>query len=171
MRIDGFIMMPIFSFQNAITVYTGQNIGAGKLDRVRQGMWQCILMAFGTGVVIVAAILLFGETLAGFFTETGEIVDIAVRMLRIISPAYVVMSSGFILWGLMRGAGDAMTPMWSSFIVTFFIRIPVTYYLVGRMQKPEALFIGMITAWLLNAAFAVAAYRLGWWKTKGIIKA
>ena len=114
MRIDGFVMMPIFSFGNAMTVYAGQNVGAGKMDRVDRGLKQCIRISVCTAIVLVTIMLLFGHYIAGAFTETQEVVDLTMRMLWILVPGYFALSAANVLWGVIRGAGDAISPLWAS---------------------------------------------------------
>ena len=59
MRVDGFAMMPNFSFGTAMTTYAGQNIGAGKMERVTKGAKQGTLMAVGCSAFITLIILIF----------------------------------------------------------------------------------------------------------------
>ena len=70
MRIDGFVMMPAFSFGAAMTTFAGQNIGAGRLDRVETGAKKGTLVAMGTSAVITVLILIFGKYLMSLFTNT-----------------------------------------------------------------------------------------------------
>jgi len=169
MRIDGFVMMPIFAFSTAIMVFTGQNVGAGKMDRVKQGERQCTFLALGTSVVLVAGILLLSKPIARLFTGTEEIVDMSARFLMILALGYIAMAYSQVLWGIIRGAGDTITPMWMTFI-SVAIRVPAAYLLVYLMGTPDALFISMTITWVSGTLFAVMAYRRGRWRSMGIIK-
>ena len=90
-------------------------------------------------------------------------------MMRILAVGYVAMAVTQILSGVMRGAGDTMTPMWISMITTIIIRVPIAYGLAALMQSPDALFISMLTSWVMGAVLTVIAYRMGRWKKKSII--
>lgn len=169
MRIDGFVMMPNFSFGNAMTVYAGQNMGAGRVDRLGIGVRQCALMAFGTAVIMIGIILLFGRHIAGVFTDTPEVIDIAMRGLRILAIGYIIFAVNMVLWGVIRGAGDAITPMWGAIINTAVVRVPTAYVFVHFMGRPEALFYSLLAAWVSNAAIGALAYRFGSWRNKGIV--
>ena len=170
MRIDGFVMMPIFSFGMAMTVFTGQNVGAGKLDRLSLGLKQCIKMSLGVAIIIVAVILLFGHNIARAFTDVPEVIAMSRTGLRILAFGYLGMSVNMVLWGTIRGAGDAITPLWSAIINTVVVRVPVAYLLVHLMARPEALFYSLLIAWLTNLMLGTLAYRFGKWRTKGIVK-
>ena len=67
MRVDGFAMMPNFSFGTAMTTYAGQNVGARRMDRVEQGAKQGTLIAVGTSTTITLLIVIFGHHLMGIF--------------------------------------------------------------------------------------------------------
>jgi putative MATE family efflux protein len=169
MRIDSFVMMPIFSFGNAITVYTGQNVGAGKIDRVSQGFRQCCLLASGTALVLVSLILLFGHHIAGAFTQTREVIDLSMRMLRILAIGYISFSVSMVLWGVIRGAGDAMSPLWANLINVTIIRVPSAFLFVHLLGKPEALMYSMLAGWLFNLFMAIFTYRRGKWRGKSLV--
>jgi len=170
MRMDGFVMMPNFSFGNAISVYAGQNIGAGKIERVSQGVKQCAMMALGTAVVLVSIVLLFSRPIAGVFTDTPEVIEMAMRFLRILAIGYIVFSLNMVLWGAIRGAGDAITPLWGSVVNTLVVRVPTAFLFVHLLGTPEALMYSLLTAWVTNAMLGAAAYRFGKWRTKGIVQ-
>jgi len=125
MRVDGFAMMPNFSFGTAMTTYAGQNVGAGRLDRVKQGTISGLKIAVSVAVTITIIILLFGRYLMGIFTDTAELVDLGMRMMKILAAGYIAMAVTQVLSGVMRGAGDTVTPMWISLITTIGLRIPV----------------------------------------------
>jgi len=169
MRIDGFVMMPNFSFGNAMTVYSGQNVGAGKLDRLTRGTKQGAIMALATAIILVTIILVFGRFIAGAFTQTQEVVDMSIRFLRILAIGYVIFALNSVLWGVIRGAGDAMTPMWAAFINTIFVRVPSAYFLVWWLGRPEALFYSLLLGWTTNTLLALISYRIGKWRKRGLL--
>lgn len=175
MRVDGFAMMPNFSFGTAMTTYAGQNVGARELERVDEGAKQGTFIAMGVSAAITALILVFGKYLMGIFTDTAELVDMSMRMMRILAVGYIAMAVTQSLSGVMRGAGDTMTPMWISLITTVAIRVPVAYgiaYLTRSEQYPggrcESIFISLLFSWTLGAIITFIFYRWGKWKQKAI---
>ena len=175
MRVDGFAMMPNFSFGTALTTYAGQNVGAGKYDRVIKGAKQGTLLAVGCSALITVIILLFGKHLMGVFTETAALVDMSYYLMKIIAVGYLGVAITQSLSGIMRGAGDTMTPMWISLITTVLIRVPVAYglsYLTRTPELPvvrfECIHISLLTSWVLGAIVTAIAYSMGKWKNKAI---
>ena len=179
MRVDGFAMMPNFTFGTTMTTYTGQNIGAGKLDRCVKGTKAGLKIGLTVSMILVALILLFGPYLIEMFTSTPEVISTGVRMMQILAVGYIAMGVTQILSGVMRGAGDTMTPMWISIITTVIIRVPMAYGLEfltrpegGAMGSgsPDPLFISLLISWVMGAILTSVAYRMGRWKKKSIIK-
>ena len=173
MRVDGFAMMPNFTFGQAMSVYTGQNVGAGKYDRVTKGVKQGGLLAFAFSTVITIVLLFCGNILFGFFTDTEELIDLATRMIRIMAVGYICISVTQVLGGVMRGAGDTVSPMWISIASTIAIRIPVAYWLAGLTQTPDfphgqpiALFGSLMISWVLGMILSIIIFSIGKWKKK-----
>ncbi|MBR5505848.1 MAG: MATE family efflux transporter [Clostridia bacterium] len=176
MRVDGFAMMPNFSFGTAMTTYAGQNIGAGRLDRVKTGAKQGTFIAVACSAFITLIILLFGKYLMAIFTETSSLVDLSVYLMRILAVGYIAMAVTQSLSGVMRGAGDTMTPMWISLCTTVLLRIPLAYgisYLTRTPQLPNGRFeciqISLLITWVMGAVLTAIFYRVGKWKNKAIM--
>jgi len=168
MRIDAFVMMPIFSFANAVTVYTGQNMGIKNIDRIKLGIRQCSIMSLIVSFVMVSLILIFGQYIALAFSSTQEVIDLAIRMLFILGGGYVVLSYNMIVWGVIRGAGDAMSPLVGSILNSVIVRVPTAFLFVHLMGRPEALMYSLLAGWIFNLLIAIVVYRMGKWRTKGI---
>ena len=152
MRVDGFAMMPNFSFGTAMTTYAGQNVGAHRMDRV-----------------------VFGKNLMAIFTDTSELVTLSANMMKILAVGYLAMAITQSLSGVMRGAGDTMTPMWISMITTVVIRVPLAYGLAFLTRTPElpngryqVLWISLLVCWCMGALLTFLFYKRGNWKKKAL---
>jgi putative MATE family efflux protein len=175
MRVDGFAMLPNFSFGTALTTYAGQNVGANYHDRVEKGARQGTLLAIGVSTTITALIMLFGKQLMGIFTDTQELVNLSMKLMRILAVGYIVMAITQSLSGIMRGAGDTVTPMWISLFTTVVVRVPLAYfltYLTRSSEYPngrqESIFISLLCSWLIGAFVTYLFYRRGKWKKRAI---
>ncbi len=171
MRVDGFAMMPNFSFGQAMTMYTGQNVGAKKFDRLKSGTVQGTVMAVSVSAFFLALILLFGHQLMGLFTDTESLIEMSFGMMCILAVGYVAMGVTQSLAGVMRGAGDTMTPMWLSLLTTVVMRVPLAYA-IAEFTKTEALPqgdyrcipISLLCSWIFGMLIHVAAFMSGRWK-------
>ena len=173
MRVDGFAMMPNFTFGMAMTTYIGQNIGASKWDRVHKSARVGLTLSLITCGILVGALLLFGENLMRIFTNTDEVVVLGMNMIRLMAVGYLGVAVTQVLMGIMRGAGDTVTPMIISLITTIALRIPVAYGMAYLTRSealptgaPESIFVSLLVSWTLGAIITIIFYRLGKWKNK-----
>jgi len=173
MRIDGFAMMPNFTFGVAATTFAGQNVGARKLDRVFKGAKEMTLIALGTAAVMVAAILLLGKNLLYIFTQTPEVINLGLSMLQTLAIGYVAFAATQVLQGIMRGAGETMIPMWISMLTTVVIRMPLAYIWAFLSRSPEfpngdpfCLYGSLLISWLCGCGMSVFAYFRGKWRKR-----
>ena len=175
MRVDGFAMMPNISFGTAMSTYAGQNVGAGLYERVTKGAKQGTFLAAGCSTVITCIILLFGKSLMGVFTQTPELVEMSYNLMKILAVGYIAMAVTQSLSGVMRGAGDTMTPMWISLITTVCVRVPLAYGISFLTRTPslplgikECIQISLVTSWILGAILTTAFYKKGKWREKAL---
>ena len=175
MRVDGYAMLPNFSFGQAMGTYAGQNVGAGRLDRLKTGTRQGTLMSFVTALLLVPVILFFGPALMSLFAPGNtELIHLAMHMMYILAAGYIAVSISQSLQGVIRGAGDTLSPMWITIATSVLIRVPLAYglvYLTRRMELPvlrqeEMIFISLLTIWLIGAVLTVIVYFRGKWRDK-----
>ena len=173
MRVDGFAMMPNFTFGQAMSVYTGQNVGAGKLDRGSKGTKQGAALALAFATAITLTLLFCGPFLFRMFTDTQFLIDLATRMIRLMAVGYICIAITQVLGGVMRGAGDTVSPMWISIISTIIIRVPLAYILAELTKnetyphgQPIALFGALMISWVLGMVLSIIVYAIGKWRKK-----
>ena len=168
MRVDGFAMMPNFSFGQAMSVYAGQNVGACRYDRVHKGVGQGTAIALSFSAVITVVLLFLNKYLFAIFTETTALIDLAGQMMRIMAVGYPAVSISQVLGGIMRGMGDTVTPMWISIVSTVVLRVPIAYILAFFTRSAEyphghpfSLSISLLISWTMGMVITVIAYRFG----------
>ncbi|MDR1820827.1 MAG: MATE family efflux transporter, partial [Oscillospiraceae bacterium] len=190
MSIDGFAVLPSQSFSMAASTYVGQNIGAGRWDRVKKGTLTCFLMCLIFTAVMVAAILLFGENLYRLFIDAADkdradIISLGMNLIVIMLPAYFLMVVNMTYSGVMRGAGDATGTMWISMIINVFLKVPLTIFWINMSAKYydpsivkagytpngdiRTMFYAMLVCFGIGCGITMLYYRHGKWKTKSIV--
>ncbi len=178
MRVDGYAMLPNFSFGQAMSTFAGQNIGARRLDRLKDGTRQGLMLSVGTSLVLTPLVLLSGPALMRLFTPEQELIALSMGMMYILAVGYVGTAVTQVLQGVMRGAGDTVTPMWISFGTVIVMRVPLAYGLVELARSMDAplrtqerlVFVSMLAAWLTGMLITIVVYRLGKWKKKSGIE-
>ena len=178
MRIDAFAMMPNFTFGIAITTFVGQNMGAGKLERVDRGSRAAVILAVSVSTFLTLLLLLFGGSMIRLFTDTQEIVALGIRMIRILAAGYIAMSLIQVFGGIMHGAGVTMPSMWIALFTTVFIRVPIAYSMAYLTRSatwpngsPDALFFSLLISWVMGAVLTYGWYKRGTWRKKQIVSA
>ncbi len=170
-RIDSLAVIPIMNFSASLSGFVGQNIGAGKIDRVKRGLWATIKMSVVFSIIISTIILIWGEKMMVVFTTNPKVVDIGYHYLMIVSIFYVAFAVMFCINGLLRGAGAAIIPMYITLLSLWIVRIPLAYLLSRTFGMGEAgIWWSIPLGWLMGAVASILYYRLGNWKDKSVVK-
>ena len=131
-KLEGFAFLPVTCFTQAISTFVGQNLGAGKHDRVKKGVAFGVICSCSMAGLISAVSYAFAPQLIGFFSETQEAIDFGTAHMRTICPFFFLLAFSHCIAGVMRGAGKASVPMftmlgcWCIFRVTY-ISVAVRY--------------------------------------------
>lgn len=110
-KIDALFWMIVSAFGISVTTFVGQNYGAGKNDRVRKGVRDCMVMTAVSTVLISALLYYFGIYFYEMFTSDATVITIGIRMMRYLVPTYITYIAIEILSGALRGVGDCWIPM------------------------------------------------------------
>ncbi len=164
------LVQQIFSALGAaIVTYTGQNMGAGRHDRISSGIAAAMKISGAVSVVLLAVFWLFGRSIMSIFVTNTEIISIAASGIRITSLFLMGLGAVQILRYMLNGAGDSMYALMNG-AVEVLARVA---FAVGLTSIP---LIGMWGIWLttgltwtVTALFALARYRHGAWKSKTLV--
>lgn len=168
-RIDSFASLPAMNFSMALSAFVGQNLGAGKPERVRNGLRSTWVMSGIISVAVTVIVLLFAENLIGLFNQDPKVMQIGEDYLFIVCSFYIFFSTMFVNNGLFRGAGDTLIPMFITLFSLWLVRIPVAIFLSARMG-PKGIWWSIPIAWAIGLIFSFIYYKTGRWKKKVITK-
>jgi len=168
-KIDSFASLPAMNFAAALSTFVGQNIGAGKSDRVKNGYVATLKMNAVFTIVITAIILVFPGWLMKAFTPDIDVINIGKEYLYIVGAFYIVYTSMFVNNGVMRGAGDTIIPMFITLISLWIIRIPLAWFLSSHYSY-QGIWWSVPIAWVFSMILSYTYYKTGRWKKKSIIK-
>jgi len=167
-KIDTFAFMPIQSFTSAMAAYTGQNVGAGRLDRVKRGLRSAMLLSTGVCIVMSGVVLVFRKPLLSLFnSEPLVVAGGEAYLLRALSCMFI-LAMMFTVDSVLRGAGSAVVPMISSMVAMWGVRIPVAHFLAARFG-PDQLYWAYGIGWTVGLAISLTAYFRGKWKEKCVV--
>jgi putative MATE family efflux protein len=170
-RLDSFASMPAMNLSQALSTFTGQNIGAGKPERVRRGHLSAVAVGAGFSVATSVLVMTLGAPLVSIFSTDPAVIAIGARYLFIVGAFYPLFSTMFINNGVLRGAGDAMIPMINTLLALWVVRVPVALLLSGPLgMGTDGIWWSVPAGWLVGAVFSTLYYRSGKWETKALVR-
>lgn len=164
-KIDTIITQSVLTLSGALAAFCGQNIGAGKLDRVKKGVRFTMYTNVVLGLLTFTAVYLFGDEMMKVFTTDADVVSIGKEYLLIIGGFFIVHGALNVYNGALKGAGDTLFPMITSLVCLWLIRIPLAYYLsaqLGRCGIWWAIGISITIGLLVTFVY----YKRGRWKRR-----
>ncbi|RLD63455.1 MAG: MATE family efflux transporter [Bacteroidetes bacterium] len=168
-RIDSFAIMPAMNFAMALTTFTGQNIGAGKIDRVKEGLKATLAMTSVVSIFFTLVAIFFGRFLMSVFTPEINVQQIGYEYLLIVSSFYIIFSAMFSVTSVFRGAGDTIVPMFITLFALWFIRIPFSWILSEKIG-PTGIWWGIPIAWAFGLGMSAIYFATGRWKKMAVVK-
>jgi Na+-driven multidrug efflux pump len=169
-RIDGMAIVPMVNAGNATSTFVAQNMGAGKIDRVKKGYHVGLAMAMGIGLAIGVLMHFFGDTFIGFFmdeTTAAESIAVGTKYIGVVSMFYFVMGAMNVTSSVLRGAGD-MKWFMSVTLINLISRVSLTYLFADATAGMIIMWANPI-GWTLGLTIAYIRYRQGGWKKISMI--
>jgi putative MATE family efflux protein len=168
-RIDSLAILPAMNFSAALATFVGQNIGAGRPDRVRRGLIATLLMSSAVSLIVMVVVIFFKYQLIGMFTKDPEVIRIGAEYLLIVSSFYLLFTAMFKINGVLRGAGDTIIPMFITLASLWVIRIPFAW-LFSRSLGETGIWWSVPAGWAIGLILSFLYYLTGNWKTKAVVK-
>lgn len=168
-RIDSFAILPAMNFSMALSAFVGQNIGANRFDRVKDGFIATLKMSSFISIVLSIVIIIFSKQLMGLFTQDMNVIYIGSHYLVIVCSFYTLLTSIFVLSGVMRGAGATLIPMFITLLTLWLIRVPLAFIL-SKSFGIDGIWWGTPIAWAIGVSLLFIYYVTGKWKNKAVVK-
>lgn len=162
-KIDMFAFMPIQSFASAVTVFVGQNIGAGKKDRIRLGITSALKLSFLVDTAVISLILCFTPYFLKIFNQNPQVLEAGAAYLYRIMPFYFVYTVTSVGHSALRGMGDTMYPTLIMIAALWLGRVP-SAYLFSHFGGKENIFFCYGAGWIIEIVLLGIYYRSGRWK-------
>lgn len=167
-KIDGFAILPVMSYSMALTTFTGQNMGAKKYDRVKQGARSGIIMSLLTTIAISALLLIFGEQVLSIFSDNPKVISYGLYMMHVLAPFYIFLAISHAFNGIIRGAGITTIPM--IVMITCWCGLRMTWILasVPIFHDIGVVFMGWPLTWAASALWLFLYYKKGNWMKRSM---
>lgn len=161
LKVELLVYYPIIAYGQALVTYTAQNMGAGKVDRVRKGIIATLIMGIGSVLVISFAMLGFSHQIFGLFNKDPGVITNGVLMMRITFPLYFIYVLQESMSSATKGMGYALSPMIiivSCMCVLRIILLRITTSMVHDIRAVAVVY--PITWSCAGIAMAVNFYRI-----------
>ncbi len=168
LRIDSLSALPAMNLSMALATFVGQNIGAGKPERVRRGLISTLLMSSAVSITVMGIVYLFKYPLMSMFTNDPEVVRIGAQYLVIVSSFYLLFTVMFTFNGVLRGAGDTLIPMFITLISLWLIRVPFAWYFSGIIGE-SGIWWSVPAGWGVGLVLSFLYYLTGRWKKMAVV--
>ncbi|MDO4265492.1 MAG: MATE family efflux transporter [Eubacteriales bacterium] len=158
-KVDKFCLLPIQSLALGVTTFTGQNVGAGRLDRVRRGTKTGLMMSIAVSICIIIPVWIFAGTTIRLFSSSEDVLSYGTLFVRLMMPFYVSLCINQIFAGTLRGVGNTKAPM-LIMMGSFIVFRQIYLFIISRLSDsiiPIAL--GYPFGWILCSACLVFYYR------------
>ena len=172
-RVDMIAFMPAMSMSMAVAALTGQNLGAGKPQRVKE--------IFKSGIVMTSSITIFISLIVVFLSkliltmfglgDDAKVMDIGMTYLRIVGSSYLFFAVMFISNGVINGAGHTMITMTFSLLSLWLVRVPVSWWLSKTSLGITGIWIAIALSFVATMIVSLTYYFSGRWKKSAVIKA
>lgn len=169
-KVDSIAIIPLGQVANSLANFTGQNIGAGKIERVSLGLKTALIMDAVISAVVAAILIPLARPILVLFMN-GDINSAAVghgaTIIIISSSFYFIMGLLSAFAAVLRGAGDANWSMF-SLLANFTIRVIIANILVAATGSELGIWWAPIIGWTTGAIITIGRYLTGKWKSKAV---
>lgn len=161
-KLNTFATTSLTALNNSVSSFTGQNIGAGKMERVRSGFKAGLVISFAVALVFMGAYVFCGENLLLLFmnSTSAEAIEIGKKFLLIVSLFYLFLALKLAADGVLRGAGAMVYFMITTFL-DLILRVVLAFILVHPSASQASL--SWPFGWIISSTLSLAFYLLGVW--------
>lgn len=162
-RIDGFVNLPLQSFNMAVTTFVGQNIGAKQYERVKKGSRIALWMTMAVIATMAISLFFFGESFIAIFNSEPDVIQAGRTMQLAFVPFYIMLPVVQIYNGVLRGAGKSSVPMYIM-VFNFVILRQIYLAIVTQMTSDVYfVFMGWPVTWVTCAImFIIYHHKVNW---------
>ncbi|MFA7637127.1 MAG: MATE family efflux transporter [Monoglobales bacterium] len=147
-NVDAILYVMISVPQYAATIFTGQNFGANKPDRILKVLLICCLIVMILGIPFGAIFLLFGKAALGLFTNNSEVVEYGYKVLVVIASTYFICGIMDTISGSLKGLNKSVQSMISSITGLVVVRIMWVYTYFAAHRDLSVLYMSFPLSWI-----------------------
>lgn len=165
-KLNTFAITSFSTLGNAMSSYTAQNVGAGRLFRIPQGLKAGIVMLIVVAIPFFCAYFVLPDAMMNIFVNANEtgIIDVGRMFLRIAAPFYFIAAAKLTVDGILRGSGRMREFMTATF-TDLLLRVILAYVLSYMMNSEIGIWLSWPVGWTVAAVMSCSFYAV-YYKTK-----
>lgn len=168
-KTDGIFWAVSNALGAAITSFIGQNLGAGRQDRVKLCVKQGLILSFSITVTLSALIMLLGKPMLHILTEDQAVIDTTYQIMTYFVPYYFTWTLIEVLSAVLRGAGDAVRPVIIIGLGICLLRIVWILTLFQWVHTLMVLSLCYVVSWVVTSIAMTVYYRHGRWMQRSSV--
>ncbi|MBO4835960.1 MAG: MATE family efflux transporter [Lachnospiraceae bacterium] len=169
-RLETFLMIPAFCINSTMATYTGQNVGAGKLERIKSGRTAARIICISIQVFVGLIAFFLREPLIHLFGVSGQSEAYGIEYLVTMIPCVLIFALNMSTIGTLQGSGDVMFTTFAS-ISGFILRVVLAYVLgLFTPLGYRMIWLNLPMGWIYSTIICAIRFYSGKWKTKGIVR-
>lgn len=163
LKIDGFNILPVLSISMAVTTFTGQNVGAKNLKRVKKGMYDALIICTIYTVLTGVFLLSLSHQILSLFTNDSAVIEYGQHAMKYFCPFYFLLGILNTLAGTVRGAGKGVPPMLILLFSMCIFRIFWIKLALPFFSTIDGIFMLYPISWLVGMIMMIIYTRYGKW--------
>lgn len=167
-KTDALVWMISGAFGVSITTFVGQNFGAQKYSRIRQGAWTCLALSIAMVGALNVTLLLFRSQILGIYTDNPEVIAVGSMVMLSIMPYEFLFMPIEVFAGTMRGVGNSLMPTLITGSCVCLFRVVWLMTAVRHWHSLKTLTLSYPLSWALAAAVFLVVYFKGSWLRRRI---
>ena len=163
-KLNNLVITSFTTLGNGISNYTAQNIGAGKLERIKNGFFAGLKLVWILCVPLIIIYFFAGKYLLYMFMDEPTIAATksGINFLRILSPFYFVISAKLVADGILRGAG-MMNKFMIATLTDLILRVVLAIVLAKTSLGSNGIWCAWPIGWSVAAILSIKFYHSGKW--------
>lgn len=157
-NIEGFVYVGMNAFYQSCLTFTGQNYGAGKIDRVKKTLYCCQFLVIITGLVLGLGAWFFGEPLLSIYASEADVIQAGMVRLGYVARFYFLCGIMDVMVGSLRGLGYSIFPMIMSLIGACLFRLLWIYFIFPLNPIPDTVYVSYPITWIITITAHILTY-------------
>jgi len=168
-KLEGIFWMCINSFGTAMTVFSGQNYGANKMERLRKGNWVCLGLCACMTMACTFCFVHWGRAILMLFTSDEAVLEQGMIIIHIIPPTFLTYISVEVFSGTIRGCGQSVVPTLFAAIGICLSRVLWILFVFPLSPSIRSVMYAYPVSWSLASVMFWIYYFKGHWMRRDTI--